>query len=203
MWSLLSKKVQLTLILGAGFASAWAVEALYSFVNSKPPGPLQIVSLAVTIVGGLLVVVADRCWRWVWRRVPVLGTWGFPDLNGTWKGALISTWVNPETGKTPPPIETTITIRQRLFSTHVSQKTGESDSHSTLCFLERFPETRRFRLWYRYDNVPKARVQHRSNPHEGVAYLEFDADKSGSRLAGRYYTARKTSGDIDIRRVRR
>jgi hypothetical protein len=56
------------------------------------------------------------------------------------------------------------------------------------CFLERFPETAQFRIWYSYNNDPKALVRHRSSPHEGVAYLELDGNAGPSHLTGRYYT---------------
>ncbi|MGX9105215.1 Cap15 family cyclic dinucleotide receptor domain-containing protein, partial [Escherichia coli] len=93
-----------------------------------------------------------------------------------------------------PPIPTEVTIRQRLFATSVSLKTGESESHSTRCLLERLTDIGRFRVWYSYNNDPVAQVRHRSSPHEGVAFLEFDPDAGPDRLTGRYYTARKTTG---------
>ncbi|MBN9374588.1 MAG: hypothetical protein J0I40_04180, partial [Cellulomonas sp.] len=125
-------------------------------------------------------------WREVWRRFPALQRRAFPDLNGTWEGTLVSTWVDPETGQTKPPIPTTITIRQGLLSMAVSLKTGESTSHSTRALLEKFSETSRFRIWYSYNNDPQAQYQHRSSPHEGVAFLELDADSDMNRLTGRY-----------------
>ena len=83
----------------------------------------------------------------------------------------------------------------------VSLKTGESTSHSTRALLEKFSETSRFRIWYSYNNDPQAQYQHRSSPHEGVAFLELDADSDMNRLTGRYYTARRTTGDIDVVRI--
>ena len=97
-----------------------------------------------------------------------------------------------------PPISAEITIRQRLFASSVSLKTGESESHSTRCVLERLPEIGRFRIWYSYNNDPLAQVRHRSSPHEGVAFLEYDPDAETKKLVGRYYTARKTTGDIEV-----
>ena len=79
--------------------------------------------------------------------------------------------------------------------------TAELTSHSTRALLERFPETRRFRIWYSYDNEPQARVGHRSSLHEGVAYLEYNLDVNPNRLSGRYYTARRTTGDIELSRT--
>ncbi|API59660.1 hypothetical protein BSL82_10285 [Tardibacter chloracetimidivorans] len=200
MWSLLGKKAQVSIILVAGLLSAWSIDAVYALALHKEAGLLKTLSLAVTIVGTILVAVAEAGWRWLWRQVPLLGRKAFPDLNGKWDGTLRSTWINPETGQPIDPIPTRITVRQRLFSTSVTLKTGESESHSTRCILERLPEIGRFRIWYSYNNDPIAQVRHRSSPHEGVAYLEFDPDASPDALVGRYYTARKTTGDIEVTR---
>jgi len=161
---------------------------------------LKLLSLAITVVGTVLVLGAEASWRWIWRRLPMLGRKAFPDLNGKWAGTLISTWINPETGQALQPIPAEITIRQRLFATTVSLKTAESESHSTRCILERLPDIGRFRIWYSYNNDQLAQVRHRSSPHEGVAFLEFDPDVSSNSLTGRYYTARKTTGDIAVTR---
>lgn len=201
MWSLLSRRRQLTLIIIATLVTAWAVEALYSISFGSTPSLPKLWSLIVTIVGGVFVVIVNGSWRWLWRRFPLIQRKTFPDLNGVWQGTLISTWVDPQTGKEKPPISTMITIRQSLLSTSVSLKTGEATSHSTRAQLEAFHETARFRIWYSYNNDPQAQFRHRSSPHEGVAFLELDADIDMNRLTGRYYTARKTTGDIEMSRV--
>lgn len=200
MWSLLSRKWQLALIIGAGILIAWAADALWALVLDDHPGMLKWISLAVTIVGGALTLLAELTWRWLWKRFPILQAKTFPDLNGAWAGTLVSTWIDPVTGAASPPILATIIVRQGLFSTAVSLKTGESTSHSTRSFLEPFYDTRRFRIWYSYNNDPQAQFQHRSSPHEGVAFVELDYDADRERLTGRYYTARKTTGDLDFRR---
>lgn len=133
--------------------------------------------------------------------MPFLQKQVFPDLNGIWKGTLVSTWIDPGTGQPKPPIPTEITIRQKLFgTTTVTLKTGESRSYSTRAFFEAFRETRRYRIWYSYNNEPLAHVRDRSAQHDGVAYLELHYDEDKNRLVGTYYTARKTTGDIDVRR---
>jgi hypothetical protein len=164
------------------------------------PNNVKFVSLFVFIIGVVFAVVAEIAWRPLWRRFPLLQGKTFPDLNGSWSGTLVSTWVDPTTGSPKPPITTEIAIRQGLFTTSVSLRTGESTSHSTRSFLEHFRDTGRFRIWYSYNNDPQAQFQHRSSPHEGVAFLECDFSADPNRLTGRYYTARRTTGDIDVRR---
>src|SRR5207244_11924970 len=148
-----------------------------------------------------VVGIASAAWRWVWGRVPIIGRKTFPDLSGTWRGQLLSTWKDPTTGQGVAPIPITIWIRQGLFSTSIKLRTGESSSHSTRCLLEADPEAGRFRFWYSYDNTPQAEFRHRSARHEGVGWLELDFDTDQERLTGCSYPGRKTSGDIDVRRV--
>lgn len=200
MWSLLSRKAQVSIILAFGGIAASAIEAAYALMVGRDPGAFKTFSLSVTAVTAILVFVGEASWRWVWSCVPILDRKAFPDLNGKWTGVLKSTWMNPETKLELGPIPTQITIRQRLFQTSVNLRTGESESLSTRCILERLPEIGRYRIWYSYNNDPIAQVRHRSSPHEGVAFLEIDPQADANRLSGRYYTARKTTGDIEVTR---
>jgi hypothetical protein len=203
MWSLLDRRAQLTIVIGAGVCIAWALDAAYGFLSGHSAGIIKWISLAVLLVSVVLVGIAEAAWKPLWRRFPILQRKTFPDFTGTWKGTLTSTWIDPATGAPKEPIPTEITIRQGLFATtSVSLKTGESSSHSTRSLLEPFREERRFRIWYSYNNDPQAQFQHRSSPHEGVAFLDCEFDSDPDRLAGRYYTARRTTGDIEVRRQR-
>jgi hypothetical protein len=152
MWSLLPRNFQVVIILVSGSLIAWAYDALSALLLGESPSTWQSISFAVTVVGTILVVLADWLWPRLWRQFPLLQKIIFPDLNGVWKGEMISTWVDPETGQPKPPIPTTITIRQSLFSTNVLLRTGESKSHSTRSFLERSPGTDSFKIWYTYNS---------------------------------------------------
>ncbi len=200
MWSLLGRSTQLSIIVGAGLCLAWAYDAAYGFWTGQVPNNIKLISLILFIIGVVIAGVAEIAWRPLWRWFPLLQRKMFPDLNGTWKGTLTSTWVDPTTGSSKPPIATEIIIRQGLFSTSVSLETQESVSHSTRSFLEPFRDSGRYRIWYSYNNDPQAQFLHRSSPHEGVAFLECEFDADPDRLTGRYYTARRTTGDIDVRR---
>ena len=202
MWSLLPRKAQITLIVITGVALAWSYDAVYAYFAQQHPSMWKCATFAATVIGSVLVLAGELIWRWLWRKIPLLQTKAFPDLNGVWKGHLVSTWIDPATGQQKPPIPTEITIRQKLFSTSVTLMTGESKSHSTRCFLEPFYDRRTYRIWYSYNNDPHAQFVHRSSPHEGVAFLELDFDGDPSRLTGRYYTARHTTGDLDVKRFK-
>jgi hypothetical protein len=178
------------------------VETSFYWFYGERASLLHFISLFVTIITVGVAGVASLTWRHLWRKFPVVARKTFPDLNGTWEGTLVSTWIDPETKK-PPPIPVTIWIRQTLFSVSIKLRTGDSTSRSTRCVLEAEPDAGRFRVWYSYDNRPRAEVAHRSWRHEGVAWLEMDIDADPSRLAGQYYTDRRTTGDVNVRRVSR
>ena len=54
-------------------------------------------------VGTIAAFVIEKTWRTIWRIFPALQTAIFPDLNGIWSGTLVSTWIDPHTGKGIPP----------------------------------------------------------------------------------------------------
>ena len=205
MWSLLPRRLQLLCVVVPTIVIVWAAEAVVSMAGGAETNPLKHASLVVLIIGGVLTPLANMFWRKLWRWFPAIGRATFPDLNGTWDGDLVTTWKDPDTGAgagaTPPPILATVSIRQTLFSTAVSLRTGESHSHSTRCQLEADHGAQIYRVWYSYDNRPRAEVSHRSARHEGVAWLELDLSEDQDRLVGQYFTDRHTTGDMNLRRT--
>jgi hypothetical protein len=200
MWCLVSRRTQVLVVAGLAIILAWGIDGAAAVLTGKPPSTLKLISLVVSIICTGIVAIANAAWRRLWKRFPSIGRKLFPDLTGAWAGKLESTWKNPATGQGVAPIAVTLWIRQGLFS--IKLCTGESTSYSTRCLLEADQEAGRFRFWYSYDNNPRAQYRHRSARHEGVAWLELDIDTDPERLVGCYYTDRKTTGDIDVRRVR-
>lgn len=200
MWQLISRTKQATLTVALTIIIILAFQAATELWGGRTPPLYKMVSLVAFMLSTVFAGIANLIWRWVWRRIPSLNRWLFPDLNGTWIGVLQTTWVDPTTNLSPGPIETTVTIRQTLFDISVKMQTGESGSYSTRVIPEAEPQADRYRLWYSYDNRPIAKVQHRSTPHEGVAWLEIALGENADRLTGQYYTSRKTTGDIELTR---
>jgi SMODS-associating 2TM, beta-strand rich effector domain len=202
MWGLLSRRTQVLVIAGLAIVLAWGIEGAAVLFTGNVPSPIKLIALVVTIISTAIVAIASAVWRKLWNWFPIIGRKLFPDLTGTWVGELVSTWKNPATGQGVAPIPVTIWIRQGLFSTSIKLRSGESTSYSTGCLLEADRGAGRFRFWYSYDNNPRAQYRHRSARHEGVAWLELDIDTDPERLVGYYYTDRRTSGDIDVRRLK-
>jgi hypothetical protein len=201
MWGLLPRHTQVLIISALSILLAWGIEAAYGLMSHHSPPLWKCISLAAWSISIVLAGIARTVWRQVWRCFPLIARKTFPDLSGTWQGELVSTWKNPDTGQRIPPIQITMWIRQGLFSTSIKLRTDESTSYSTRCLLEADREAGRYRVWYSYDNTPRAAYRPWSARHEGIGWLEIDIDADPERLTGCYYTDRKTSGDINVRRI--
>lgn len=201
MWMLLSRRTQVIILVGLTVLSVVGLQGIMEQLTGQTPSPFSLVSTIVFIVGTISVLLANFMWRTLWRWFPILNRVFFPDLNGRWEGTLRTTWKDAS-GNSPGPIDTTIWIRQSLFTVHVQQQTKESRSWSSHVIAEADPDAGRFQLWYSYINKPKAEVNHRSAQHEGLAILEIVPEIDPARLSGHYYTSRQTSGDIEVSRSR-
>jgi hypothetical protein len=201
MWQLLSRRWQVLILVGLTAILLLGIQGASEFWTGTRPSLLKLVSLSAMVIGTVLVAIANFIWRWLWQQLPFLNRIFFPDLNGIWEGTLKSTWIDPQTGQSPAPIPTKITIKQSILTISIKQKTAESTSWSNLVIPEAHPEADRYRLWYSYSNQPKREVSHRSEQHDGIAWLEISLDEKADDLEGQYFTSRRTSGDITVRRV--
>lgn len=199
MWELLPRSSRLLLVVMATLMLGAFVQSLDALFQAPPLSTVRVASMVAFIIGTLLVGIFHLSWRAMWAKFPFLGKRLFPDLNGEWGGELISTWRGAD-GKQIPPIACQIWITQNLFTITIKQKTGESTSYSRREMLERDPHSGTYRVWYSYTNTPRAVVQHRSVRHDGVAWLEMDVNQDSKAIHGQYFTSRRTSGDIELRK---
>lgn len=153
---------------------------------------LGLLPTAIGIYAILYVLFVK--WAWRWR---LFGNWlvVIPDLQGTWKGELQTTWVNPETGQIPPPIEFVLTVRQTLYHVHIRIFTQESESKSESAALHIDEANGTTVLAYSYTNVPDSRVRYRSEIHFGAARLSL-IKHPVLQLVGDYWTDRKSTGHM-------
>lgn len=137
-------------------------------------------------------------WAWKWK---IFSGWivTFPNLQGTWRGELKSSWINPETNQALAPIPVVLTIKQSFNSISCNMYTKESRSHSTVAQLLKDSADGLLKLNYNYTNRSQATLRDRSPIHDGAAILNV---QSGSEnkflLQGEYWTSRKTTGDISM-----
>jgi hypothetical protein len=201
MWQLLSWKNQVLVVAVLAIVLAWSIEAVVHWASGNSVEIIKYASAIATVITLVIAGAISFSWRYLWKKIPWLARKTFHDLNGTWQGTLLSTWIDPATMKTKPPIPTTIWIRQTPFSMSIKLRTGESSAYSTRCILEADPDAGRFRVWYSYDNQPRAELAYRSARHEGIAWLEMDMDAGSDQLIGQYYSSRRTTGDMRFTRV--
>lgn len=144
----------------------------------------------------LVLLVVFRQWAWRW---PVFRNWlvQVPDLQGTWKGTIRSSWTDPTTGAAIPAKSVVLVIRQTFSSVSCVMYSGESDSFSTTAQIYQDDESGMFRLSYNYLNRPRAGVRDRSEIHDGAAILKIVSSPT-KELSGEYWTSRKTTGDIAV-----
>jgi SMODS-associating 2TM, beta-strand rich effector domain len=201
VWDLLPRSLRLTITATLVVWTGWLISWGNAVVTGTAESPLHSISTVVTIIGTVLVALFGMTWRKFWRLIPVLERWQ-PDLTGRWEGTYLSSYVRPETGQNATgPM--TMVIRQGLFTTSVTAKTGEMQSNSTRAWLESDRDAQRFQLGYTYRSEPKAAMRDRSFPHHGICWLRLERENGSRRLTGIYYTERRTIGDLEFSLVSR
>lgn len=162
---------------------------------AEPVDAIKEIPAAAGYVGIFATIFAEWLWKITWLQGWLVLT---PNLNGTWEGELISTWEDPQTGTTPPPIKAFLVIRQSLLKTSCVLMTKESKSWSRAVTIQTAPDGALKILEFTYSNSPKPTVQHRSKAHDGACSLEIIANKT-SKLQGKYWTERATTGEMDLK----
>lgn len=173
------------LAIGIGF-----YEANWDISFFKPmSGVVLVVSVAL---GGF-----DR-WLWRWKLVERYHS--VPNLNGTWRGELRSSWTDPQTGHPTPAIPIVLVIRQTYSAISVRAFTTESSSVTVAANVELEAEATHL-VTYVFRNEPRLLVQDRSRTAYGGARLQLAGAKD--RLEGSYWTDRGPHGELRVVRVSR
>ena len=137
--------------------------------------------------------------RFLWK-LPIFKNWlvPFPNLNGTWKGHIRTTWTDPETGERPGPIPAVLTIKQSFLDISCVMRTAEMTNRSLTSNFVLDKENQLERLVYTYDSNPIETVKERSPQHCGTMSFNIVKEQKKNKLAGGYWTGRKTTGDIEM-----
>lgn len=121
--------------------------------------------------------------KYFWK-LPVfrlLGIVGFPNLQGRWKGKIVSSFDDNET-------KTFVEIRQTFLAIYVDMYCPQSQSTSLTADFIR-AENDQLELHYEYRNEPNEEAEDTMNPHNGTAKLSYFEDKN--TLQGSYYNANR------------
>lgn len=145
---------------------------------------------------GLIVVIFNK---YLWSLCIFKGWYvKRPDLRGTWKVELKSSWVNPETGNVIAPIHGYAVIRQSLTSLSFRLMTKESRSVLVAHSIDQQEDEGLFKLVGVYRNEPKIELQGvRSEIHHGSFALEIHGSPV-YELEGHYWTDRGTKGGMKL-----
>ena len=101
-------------VQAAVFIGLWLLLLYVSGAKS----PLSVESLSkipdVVFIYSILYLIFTR-WLWRWR---LFRGWliPFPDLQGTWKGTVTTTWMEPATNKSPDGVPIVLVIKQTFSS---------------------------------------------------------------------------------------
>ena len=149
----------------------------------------------VAILNLVLLGIAIGGWRTVWRCIPKLNDWVFPDLNGKWTVDIHWNWGNKSGEKTA-----TAFIKQSLLKVSIELSSDESESETLIVAPHKDAQSSRPGLYYIYRNVSTAGAVKKQDPHIGAAILKV-SQESHDVLRGNYFTDRSTNGQYTMRRA--
>ena len=144
-------------------------------------------STSVTVCSIISVLFCTHLWKY-----KVFKGWfvQIPNLNGSWKGSLTSTWEGSR------PIAINLVIEQSLFSISCVTHTNESKSESISCDCIIDKNNQKQQLTYTYVNTPNLIYREGSPMHNGSVILDI----KGNTLSGNYWTDRKTTGCFELKK---
>lgn len=156
--------------------------------------PLSVVAI---VVPPLLLFFHLRAWAWPGINLLV----NRPDLSGTWKGVIQSTWPGNERDSGLGVIYAYLTISQTYTGLHLRLYTEQSRSGTFIAALT-CEANGHYVLSALYRNQPRHLMRPHSSIHHGGLLLEVLGERF-ERLAGSYWTDRKTDGEMLFTRVSR
>jgi hypothetical protein len=167
---------------------------IFSILEKNLLNYFKPIPIVVTIDLILVYLFSNFIWKWNF-----LYSWlvPFPNLNGTWKGVVKSTWVDPKTNKRLNPIPVILTIKQTFLSISCVMRTQEMESRSFIGSFIIDADNQLLQLVYSYTSFPKQIVANRSNQHFGTVIFNI-INAEIQELRGEYWTDRKTTGTIEL-----
>jgi len=190
----LNQKYYIWLIIGFSILVYVIMLFIFPINNKILLNYLKPISIVVTIDTLFAYVFCKFIWKW-----KLFYNWlvPFPDINGTWKGFIKSTWIDPNTNKRPDPIPVILTIKQSFLSTSCVMRTKEMESFSFISGFRIDQDNQILQLVYSYNSIPKQTVKDRSPQHYGTMIFNI-TNNNGKGLIGEYWTDRKTTGTINL-----
>ena len=164
-------------------AGAWEIEAVIGFALSGA-AVLEIV----------LVAWMNVAWRWLWRTIPALSRWVYPDMGGKWK--ITINWQKEGDHGT---VEAKAIIRQDFLRISMEVISNRSESVTLIAEPRKDQESGTPLLYYVYLVTPLLIGDEAGSPYFGAARLRFSEGK-GEELSGNYWTSKQTNGHFRLLR---
>lgn len=137
------------------------------------------ISITCFSIFGVLFVCFDK-WIWKWKILHTLGIVKTPNLSGTWKGSLFSSY-----HKFEKALPAEIHIKQTWTQICISGNFNQSKSYSISANIETNNGARTI-LRYVYMNKNNlAKSEGTMNSHSGLTALEFTLKENSTE--GKYY----------------
>jgi len=176
-------------------ALVWFILAWFSGLNLSDA---KVFFKLVPNVVSLDLLIITVFTKWLWKYDCFRG-WlvPFPNLNGSWIGHIFSGWEDPETGQGVPPIPVMLTINQSFLHISCMMHTGEMKSYSMSEGFNIDKDRQIKQVSYIYTSKPRIVVDNRSLPHDGAIVFDI-IEVQEKKLTGRYWTERKTTGEIEL-----
>jgi hypothetical protein len=180
-------RLHLTTLIGIIFG-VWAIFMILAGISITSDF-FRPFSFVVGVVG-ILLLLFDK---WLWK-LPVIHSLfvPFPDVSGTWKGQIISSWKDEKTGEQRKPIDAFLVIYQTFSTLNLRMITKESKSDllsGNIIQNQVGPD----RIAGIYNNIPNVLVRNKSPIHYGGLLLEIHY-REKPILEGEYWTDRDTKG---------
>ena len=193
------KNIKIQALLWVSLSFSLAVSGVIYHIQGSPDLNFKTI---FQILSPVVTIDLIFCWLFVdflWK-LPIFKKWlvSFPNLNGTWKGDIRTTWTDPETGERPEPIPAILTIKQSFLNISCVMRTAEMTSRSLTSGFVLDKENQLERLVYTYDSNPIETIRERSPQHCGTMNFEIVREDGKIKLEGGYWTGRKTTGSIKM-----
>ena len=190
----LNLKNSLYIIVGITIGLFFLLSSVQSISEYNFKNVFKLISQIVTIntvIIGFFVKVLWKCIIFKGWLVP------FPNLNGTYKGFIHSTWIDPKTNQRPDPIPAILTVEQSFLHISCAMRTAEMNSISLVSdfYLDKPNQIKK--LYYSYDSNPLQTVKERSPQHCGTMAFNI-IEQPYLKLQGEYWSGRKTTGEIEM-----
>lgn len=155
-----------------------------------------------SIVIGILVGLALLLEFIAWRH-PKLHGWFVPrpDLRGTWRVELRSSYVRPETHEPVPMIVCYMGVKQTLSKLQMQLMTAESKSSFIADHVRQNPSGSGYQVIGVYTNEPNVHLRDAriSEMHQGAIIIETHGpEHRPTHLDAKYWTDRKTTGTMEF-----